>query len=276
MNSFVTYLAESNFREVTETNINQSNQIADEYLKLVAQITPADEEQYKRQKLHPTWQQYLKDNSADAFHLIELKSIKFKDLQTNKTINYRVYVAFGENNKNYAMCDPDDRIIIIYNDTCKLLPRKKLVSTILHEITHGFQQHKTYSNKYQKLLDTKTPEAKKAANIQYFKEPNEFDAFTTELSYTIKTEFKRLKNDVVNSRMLETKKVMEQRVKKFLLELKLFINSPLKNYFIYKELPLPSSLSTFEDMLKTIQHDPKLWKSFKSKMINLYTLLTSE
>jgi len=276
MNSFVTYLAESNFREVTETNINQSNQIADEYLKLVAQITPADEKQYKRQKLHPTWQTYFKESGDNVWFLFELNSVKFKDLKTNKNVTYEVYVAFGQNNKNYAMCDTGDKLIIIFDDTCRPLSREKLVSTILHEITHGFQQHKEYSNKYKKLLKQKTPKAKIAANIQYYKEPIEFDAFTTELSHTIKMEFKRLKNDVVNSRMPETKKLMEKRVEKFLLELKLFINSPLKNYFIYKELPLPSSFSTFEDMLKTIQHDPKLWKSFKSKMINLYILLTSE
>ena len=274
MNSFAVYLTESNFREVADLNLKLSNQLADEYLKLVSEITNADKKKYKREKLHPSWQSYFKDTKDTVWVLFQLNSIKFKDLKTNKMVTYEVYVAFGENNQNYAMCDTEDKLIILYEDTCKTLSRDKLVSSILHEITHGFQQHKEYSNKYKKLRKQETPKAKKAADTLYYKEPIEFDAFTTELSHTIKIEYKRLKNDVLNSRMPETKKLMEKRVEKFLLELKLFINSPLKNYFIYKELPLPSSLRTFEEMLKTIQSEPKLWKSFKLKMINLYKQLT--
>jgi hypothetical protein len=132
----------------------------------------------------------------------------------------------------------------------------------------------------------KTP--KKNLDRQYYKEPIEIDAFMTEIAHTIKTQFQQIKDDIKDaehditiSKLPETKKMMQRKLEKllnkkdnFLLELKLFIESPFKTYFVYKELPLPYSFERFEELLNHIQRTPKIWKSFKVKLLNLYRKLT--
>lgn len=189
---------------------------------------------------------------------------------------YNVYVAFGKDNDNSAVCDTENKVIIIYDDNCRFIAHEKLTSIIVHEITHGFQQQKEYSAKYQKVLDSKKKMPPYIKDALYYKEPIEFDAFMTELSFLIKTQYQKLQNDINSSRLPETKAMMNKRLEKFLLELKVFIDSPYATYFVHKELTLPPSLETFDLMMQHIWQKPKLWKKFKSKMLNLYNDLTGE
>lgn len=273
---FCNILSEAKFRTIPESIITQSRDIATTYAEAIEKLTPSVFKKLKTIGISSDWVSYFNDTGDTVWFMINLNTVKFKDLKTNKTVKFTVYAAFGKNNQNYAICDTDNKIIILYDDNCRNLRNEKLVSTIIHEITHGFQQHKEYSKKYKKLVTQKSPEAKLTASSLYHKEPIEFDAFTTEMSHAIKTEYSKIKNNIQNAKMPETKKIMERKLEKFLLELKLFIQSPLNTYFAYKELPLPTSLETFEDMLVNIQNTPKLWKSFKIKMINLYTYLNNK
>jgi hypothetical protein len=258
------FLTEAKIRDVPESTVRQANKIADAYLKTVDTLTPSTFNRLKKRGLGTGWAEFFDENKDTVWFVIELTSVRLKDLETNKLVTYRTFAGFGENNKNYAICNTDERFIMLYDDNCRDLPREKLVSSIVHEIVHGFQQHKTYSKKY----------VKSRARSMYHKEPIEFDAFTAEIAHTIQTEHQKLKNNVINAKLPETKKLMERKLEKFLLELKMFIQSPLNTYFVYKELPLPTSMETFDEMLKSIHEDPKLWKSFKTKLLDLYSKLS--
>ena len=271
--NFDKILTEAKFRALTKNIVYQADSIAESYLNFVKQLTPKIEKTFKNQPLDPFWQKYFKSIGNEIQFLFKLTQAKFRDLETNKLATYNVYVALGEDDNDYAICDTDYKIIVIYNNACRSLPKEKLTSIIVHEITHGFQQHKNYTEKYKKLKTQKSAKAQKKASMLYHKEPIEFDAFTTELSYAIRREHQQIKNNIANSKLPETKKLMEKKLEKFLLELKLFIQSPLDTYFVHKELSLPSALSDFEDLLENIQQDPKLWRSFKTKMVNLYNEL---
>ena len=276
MTSFANFhniLTEAKFRTLSKNIASQANQIAELYLDFAKQLTPKVEKTLKNQPLDPFWQKYFESDENDVQFLFKLTQAKFKDLATNKMTTYNVYVALGEDSKDYAICDTDYKIIVIYDNACRSLSKEKIVSTIVHEITHGFQQHKHYTKKYQNLKTQKSAKAQKKASTLYHKEPVEFDAFTTELSYAIRREYQQIKSNIINSKLPETKKLMEKKLEKFLLELKLFIQSPLDTYFVHKELSLPSTLNSFEELLESIRQDPKLWKSFKIKMVNLYNEL---
>jgi hypothetical protein len=275
--NFFEPISEAKFRDIPEHVSKEAAKIAEHYIKEIKDITPKTLKQLKKIGMSPDWENYFKeeDRKGVVWFLAELTQTEFRDLKTNEMVTFDVYVAFGENNEDYALCDSVNKCIIIFDDNCRFIPKDKLISIMIHEITHGFQQHKTYSKKYEKLLANKSklPALKDA---MYYKEPIEFDAFTTELSFTIRTQFHKLKQDAFNSKLPETKKIMTKRLEKFLLELKIFIDSPLSTYFVYKELPLPQSLETFAEMMQNIQSVPKLWKKFKNKMINLYKRLLDE
>jgi hypothetical protein len=270
---FYKILTEAKFRTLSKNIASQADHIANLYLDFIKQLTPKIEKALLSQPLNPFWRDYFKLNKNNVQFLFKLTQSKFKDLETNKMVTYNVYVAFGEDSNDYAICDTEYKIIVIYDNACRSLSKEKLATIIVHEITHGFQQYKHYTKKYQNLKTQKSAKAQKKASTLYHKEPVEFDAFTTELSYAIRKEHQRIKSNIINSKLPETKKLMEKKLEKFLLELKLFIQSPLDTYFVHKELSLPSSLSGFEDLLESIQQDPKLWKSFKTKMVNLYNEL---
>jgi hypothetical protein len=279
MNLFATHfysvLSEATFRELPEEITQEANKIADAYMQEVKALKPGMLKQIKKLGLQKTWKKYLKDEKGEVWFVADLTTVKFKDLKTKRNVKFRVCVAFGNDNENYAECDTSNKLILLYDYHCRLLSKEKLVSTMVHEITHGFQQHKKYSQKYEKLKKNKTPVSQETEDAMYYKEPIEFDAFTTEIAHTIRTEHARLQSDIKKATLPETKKIMEGRLKKFLYELKVFIQSPFETYFVYKELPLPMSLDTFQTMLEYIQKSPKLWRSFKSKLINLYNKLNA-
>jgi len=67
---------------------------------------------------------------------------------------------------------------------------------------------------------------------------------------------------------------MENRLEKFLLGLENFIISPMKSYFLYKELPIPTkALAKVQEFLETIDKNEKLKNHFKTKLSKLYNHL---
>jgi hypothetical protein len=254
-------LREAKFRDLPESVYEEAKRIADLYLKTT--------EEAKKEKISKDWKEYFEEMNETVRFLHYIGVARFQDLKSFKNRRFSVFVASETNTEDYAMCDAAGGVIILYDDTCRLLSNDKLVSTIYHEIVHGLQQHKTYSKKYEKMKQDPSLKDSDELWAQYHKEPIEFDAFTAEIALHVKNHFNKLKEDVNKSLFPQTKQVMENRLKKFMLELKLFVQSPLDNYIVFKELPLPLPFRTFVEFLKDIYKSPEHWQSFKKKLNEL-------
>ena len=68
-------------------------------------------------------------------------------------------------------------------------------------------------------------------------------------------------------------KMWESRRERFLARLRIFIKTPLENYTKHKEIDLPFFAQKFKDLIEAISNNFALWKSFKSKLLNLYNEL---
>jgi len=273
MKSFAEYIAESSFREIPEEVQNQAKIMAEKYfnkakdlslIELKTKATPI--------KQDPIWKKYFKDKKAT--HYLKIGNISFIDLQTNKKKKAEVLVIYGYVGEMYALYDQikGRNIIFLFDHDCKELSIPQLEDYIIHELTHGFQQYTQTSPEYDAEVEKITRGEDFDKNI-YYTEPAELDAYLTQIGTAIKKQFNALKTDIDNARFPETKRVMENRLEKFLLELKNFIRSPMKSYFLYKELPVPKSLEAVQDMLETIDENEKLRNYFKLKMSKLYNKL---
>jgi len=254
-------ISEAKLRDLPESLAIEAERIADLYLKTT--------EEAKKEKITKDWKDYFKGQRRTVRYLHRIGVAQFLDLKSQKNRRFSVFIASGTNTEDHAMCDSSKGVIIIYDDSCRFLPKDKLVSVIYHEIVHGLQQHKTYSKKYEKMLQDPTLKDSPEAWAQYHKQPIEFDAFTEEIALHVRKHFNKLKEDVNKSLFPYTKKKTEEALNNFLLELELFIQSPLDNYLVFEELPLPLPFQTFVGFLKDIYKSPKHWKKFKTKMINL-------
>lgn len=293
MNTFAKYfksvLTEAKFREIPEQITQQANKIADEYFEQTKNLTPSVVRQVKKMGLSADWQKYFEDEQGEVWFLADLTTVEFVDLTTNEMVKYDVYIALGKDNENYAICDNENKVIIIYEFNARNLEREDFVSVMEHEITHGFQQYKQYTKKYEKMKANK-----KASNFEldteYYKQSIEIDAFMTEIGQAIRKEFQNLENDIKDAehniaiaKLPETKKIMEKKLQKkledkeiFLSKLRIFIREPLKTYFVYRELSLPQYMERFDELLNHLSQNEPQWKAFKNRLNNLYQKLTGE
>jgi len=287
MKSFAEYLAESNFRKIPLEDTEQAKLIAKKYFKRAIGL---DEKQLKAKGLlikdNPALKKYFSKRKISFY--LKLGNISFIDLETKKKKKAEVLVIYGYFGEIYALYDviKGKDIIFLFDNDCRDLSVDQLEHYIIHELTHGFQQYKDTSPEYDAEVEKITKGLEFDKRI-YYTEPAELDAYLTQIGTAIINQFNSLKNEVANaefaitnSKLSETKRVMEIRLKKkqddlekFLLELKNFIESPMKSYFLYKELPVPKTLAPFQDMLETIDEDEKLKNYFKKKMAMLYTKL---
>ena len=185
-------------------------------------------------------------------------------------------VIYGYVGEMYALYDQikGKNIIFLFDHDCKDLSVSQLEDYITHELVHGFQQYTQTSPEYDAEVE-KITRGEDFDKTIYYTEPVELDAYLTQIGNAIKKQFRALNIDISNARLPETKRVMENRLEKFLLELKNFIISPMKSYFLYKELPVPKSIEAVQDMLETIDKNEKLRNYFKLKMTKLYNNLTT-
>lgn len=269
MSTFVNYLKESKFRKLDDEELDQVEYFANTYYSKARELNPITK-RLRGQNItkDEEWQEYFGD--ANITHLLSLGSIKYKDLETEEQKSAEVLVAYGDPGDTNAMFDDSENIIFLFDDNIKHLPRDEVASLIVHELTHGLQQYKKRSERYgtqiHKMIKGQ-PYSKKA----YYLAPHELDAQTTEIGHAIQTKFNSLLNDISKSLFPQTKKIMQRKLEKFLLELKNFIRSPIKNYLILKELPLPEPLDIHVDFLKTAYKDPKVYKKLKQKLVDLHT-----
>ena len=273
MKSFAEYIAESSFREIPEEVQKQAMAVAEKYFNKARDLSPAELKTKTRLiKEDPIWKKYFKGKKAT--HYLNIGNIFFTDLQTNKKKKADVVVIYGYVGEMYALYDQikGKNIIFLFDHDCKELSIQQLDDYIIHELTHGFQQYTHTSSKYDAEVE-KITRGEDFDKTIYYTEPAELDAYLTQIGTAIKKQFNALKTDIDNARFPETKRVMENRLEKFLLELKNFIKSPMKSYFLYKELPIPKSLEAVQDMLETIDENEKLRNYFKLKMSKLYNKL---
>ena len=275
MKSFAEYIAESNFREIPQEVQDQAKKIAEKYFNK-ARATDLAELKTKARpiKEDPIWRKYFKGKKAT--HYLKIGNISFVDLQTNKNKRAEVIVIYGYVGELYALYDQvkGKNIIFLFDYDCKDLSVVELEDYIIHELVHGFQQYTQTSPEYDAEVE-KITRGEDFDKTIYYTEPAELDAYLTQIGTAIKKQYNALKTDIINARLPETKRVMEKRLEKFLLELKNFIVSPMKSYFLYKELPVPKSLVSVQDMLETIDQNEKLKNYFKTKLTKLYIKLSN-
>lgn len=277
MKSFAEYLAESEsgFREIPEDTQAQTKVIAEKYFKKAKNLSSSDLKTKAHSiKQDPIWRKYFKGKKAT--HYLKIGNISFTDLQTSKKKRAEVLVIYGYVGEMYALYDQikGKNIIFLFDHDCKDLSVSQLEDYITHELVHGFQQYTQTSPEYNAEVE-KITRGEDFDKTIYYTEPVELDAYLTQIGNAIKKQFQALNIDISNARLPETKRVMENRLEKFLLELKNFIISPMKSYFLYKELPVPKSIEAVQDMLETIDKNEKLRKYFKLKMTKLYNNLTT-
>ena len=150
-----------------------------------------------------------------------------------------------------------------------------MLSTLVHELTHGVQQYRTQSTEYQEQVKKMLKGEEYEPHI-YYMEPLELDATLTEIAYTIRKEFDRRVEDIKQSKHEATKRIMKNRLEKFLLELNVFMKARIDTYFKYNELPIPTFLSSHVEFLETLNEHPMEWKKFKQRLVDLYAKLEKE
>lgn len=270
---FQNALSESKFREIDQSLIQKVKDIVYEYNLIYKNLSKSDAKVFTEKVTKSSrWFDYFEDKNVSR--VAEMNKVNFKDLTDNEVKEAEVIIAYGGNGSSWAHYDGENHIMTLYHNEIKTLTDLEIEAVIMHELTHGFQEYKTTSEKYKKVL-RKMAKGLPYNQKTYFSEPVEFDAHLTELLFRIKQEYAKLIDSSEQAEHTETSKVFQRRIKKYLLELKLFIKSDAKSYLAFEELPLPQFFSTHQDFLKTISTVPELWKKLKEKLAMLYLELTT-
>ena len=278
---FSTIINEARFRQSSKQLVEQVKKIASIYFNQYNSNNVDIKELIEQDKICS-----FKDNKhyKEYFSYFELKKmpkyftpsdnlvakVTITDLETNEPKTIDVYCIYGDiGDTEYAAYGYDYDSINIYDNNMKDLSERLVQSKILHELTHGFQQYKEQSKKFQKMLGKDQPFDWET----YYKAPTEIDSHFNEIAYNINQKHREFLNGIVSTKELSIKKLLKMRLETFMKELKVFIETPLESYTELEELPLPKWTESIEDFLKTIKTDKKLWNKFKQKLINLYNNL---
>jgi hypothetical protein len=219
------------------------------------------------------WKKYFKTSKITNVSIAE--KIKVVDLTTNEEKTIDFLVAFGKYDGPLGYYDQVNEFIVLFDYQAEDLSPTELLGTLVHELTHSFQQYKSQSEEYGEEVEKMSKGKKYDPNI-YFMEPLELDAHLTELAFRIKKDFQKLVGDIEASKQEVTKNIMKKRLEKFLLELKVFIKSGAETYFEYEELPIPEFLSRHDEFVETLKDHPREWKKFKQRLVDLYVELEEE
>lgn len=278
---FSTIVSEAKFRQSSKQLVEQVKKIASIYFNEYNSNNVDVKELLQQDKIVS-----FKDNKQykEYFDYFELKKmpkyftaadnlvgkVTVTDLETNEPKTIDVYCIYGDiGDTDYAAYGYDYDSINIYDNNMKDLSERLVQSKILHELTHGFQQYKEQSKKFQKMLGKEN-----AFNWDtYYKEPIEFDSHLNEIVYNINQKHREFLRGIMSTNEILTKKLLKMRLETFMKEIKVFINAPLESYTDLEELPLPRWTESFEGFLTTIKKNKKLWNKFKSKLQNLYNNL---
>ena len=274
---FSTIINEARFRRSSKQLVEQVKKIAFSYFNYYNSNNVDIKELLEQDKICS-----FKDNKhyKEYFEYFELKKmpkyftpsdnlvakVTITDLETNEPKTIDVYCVYGDiGDTDYAAYGYDYDSINIYDSNMKGLSERLVQSKILHELTHGFQQYKGQSTKFQQMIGKN-----RSFNWEtYYKEPIEFDAHLNEISYNINQKYKEFVKGILTTTELPVKKLLKMRLETFIKELQVFSKAPLESYFELEELPLPKWTESLEDFLQKIKESPVLLNKFKLKIKKL-------
>lgn len=276
-------LKEAKFREQSEQLVDNVKKMAQIYFdKFKTSPERSVNDLYKKKvvsyiKDEPHWGPVFKKmlNKGDGVpqYFESLGKITIFDKQSNKNKKVPFIVVYKTKSSSFALYSPDFDIVVLFDDNLNDVSLMRVEQIVLHELTHAFQEYRTQSDAYTKNAGKEGEKFKKDV---YYKEPIEFDSHLNEIAYIIRQQYKVLNEGIKKARDPIAKRVLENRLEKFLLELSLFITSPSNVYFDFEELPVPSFIEAHGDFVKTISSDNKKWMTFKQKMEDLYRELTGK
>lgn len=282
---FTTVLKEAKFRDISPKLMAQVKRIAklyDEKYRLEEDEETleymSDGKVISKISDNPQWGIVYFDNLNDELKDVEyfapdIASVTVDDLETGKSKVIKFIVIYGDHNDDYASYVGAFERINLFNANLYTFSTQRIESIILHELTHGFQQYKTPSDKYGENVKKSGEEfdAKK-----YYLEPIELDTHLNEIAFNVRKKYKMLIDSIKKAKEPSAKRLLENRLGVFLQELRVFTKSPLDVYLNLKELPLPKFLEDFESFLETIKTNQKYWAKFKTKMVNLHDELSKD
>lgn len=220
----------------------------------------------------PKWKSLYK---SKAKRIAVADTFRLKDLETEEILYIKLIIAYGTAEGSYGEFNEDGKVMTLFDDNIKYFSLQQVEGIITHELTHGFQQYKYASGEYEE--QTEKIEKGQEFDVKiYYSEPVEYDAITTEFGFAVKKHIEYLQEGIEKAREKLTKMILQKRLDRFFLQLKIFIRSEAKAYFDYEELELPSIFERFAEFLEAIQDNPKLWKKLKNKLTNLYVDVTGE
>ena len=278
---FQTLISEAKFRRNSPEVVRQVKSIASTYFNQynsnnVDLNNLIEQEKVISFKENRQYRKYFKEFSLKKmptyFTPVDnlLGKVSILDLETNEKKTIDVYCVYGDiGDTEQAAYSQEYEAINIYDENIKGLSEALVQSKILHELTHGFQEYKGQTKKYQQMIGKERPFDWDV----YHKEPIEFDTHINEIAYNINVKYKDFVKSILTAKDPAVKKLLKMRLQTFIKELKVFTEAPLESYLDLEELPLPRYTQTLEEFLRTINQDKKLWNKFKQKVSRLYEKL---
>jgi hypothetical protein len=272
-------LNEAKFRENVSASLsNQIQKIADLYFNYYSSSNRESFKNLLKQKKilkfsqNKHWSVYFDIIQTDypAYFAPNVATVKVFDLETQENVNISVHCIYGDVVGDYASYVDQYHCINLFDENLKGLPLNTVKSKILHEVTHGFQQYKLMSSKYEQVASKDVEDLSPEEMDVYYTEPIEFDAHTNEMVFNIREKYKFLVDSIKKASQPETKQIFQNRLRLFFQQLKVFVFADPKSYFDLKELVLPDFLIPIEDFVKSLKKYPKLWQKLKNKVLNLY------
>lgn len=248
--NFKQYFEEANIQRLTSQEEQQVSNITDH---VWFKIKPLKSEEIEKLKNDPDTLDY----ENNPMTLVGKISYVRRDLKTAKAKNkvLEVYINWGENKAAMASFVPHhnpslDYIELNYKILNDVDSKFRLKALLNHEVIHAVQHYRKSSEKYQEVSQKPADEMQFYDWVDYYSEPMEKEAVFSEMDSYIRSQYNALLPSSKNNKGLN--EYLNRNRETYLLELKLFVTTPLENYIINKELPLPSALQQFDWFLTVL------------------------
>lgn len=240
--NFKEYFLEANIQRLSPQEEEQTDRITDEINRY-----SRDPKVLKRKAI-----------SKDGYTLVLVSKLRYerRDLKTpsRRSKELPVYIKLSpDNDTNGAFVphrSPEDDYIYIDYDFLKTNSRVSIKSLLSHEIIHAVQHYRKMSDLYKKAVRKTATDMTFLDWVNYYAEPLEKEAIFSEIDTVLSERYKQLVPVSVSNPV--TIQYLNKQREKFLLELTLFATTPLENYIVNQELPIPDSLLKFDQFFATL------------------------
>lgn len=282
--NFKEYFEEANIQRLTTEEEKQVSDIADYVWFKIKPLNPEQINKLKQKAVEVDGDLYT--NIGEIFYTR-------RDLKTPKARNKSliVYINWSDNEgKHMAAFVPHtnanlDYIEISYESLKNIDSKFRFKALLSHELIHAVQHYRKTSERYGEVAEKPLNQMQFYDWVDYYSEPAEKEAVFSEMDSYIRQQYNVLIPSSKNKSELND--YLNRNREKYLLELKLFVTTPLENYIVNKELPLPSALQSHDWFLTVllrrtpglakIQVYPEvekklteLKKEFKRKMLSTF------